>query len=693
MARRPAYPTTPKKPETIDVHGVSFEDDYAWLRDGSDPAVSRWIDEQNAFTTANLGTYPHLDALRARFTSLTRRSQPTLDGVQGTAAGFFAFRRAPAAPQPAIVLVASLENPDAVRVVLDPAVLDPSGQTSIDWFTVSRDGKRIAASLSKNGSEDGSLSVFDVATAKLVDGPIPRVQYPTGGGSAAFSGDGKSIFYSRYPAPGERPDAEIHRYQQLYRHTLGAPIERDELVALEGLPDIAQIDLHPPTESGTVVCQVDVGDGGDPLWFVGQPSARGYTWSTLAVVADAVAKVESSRDALFVLSRKGDARGAVLRVPLRAPRLSEGKVLVAASERELTEIAVTRDALVAFDIARASTRARVFDVSGKLRGEARLPERSNVGRAAEAKDGSLFVSVSSFKAPRSIQRLDTKTLELRKTPIAAEATVSFDDIEILDETAVSRDGTRVPITILQVRGQERSAATPLLLTGYGGFGLAAVPAFEPRRRVWFDQGGIWAIAHIRGGNDNGEAWHAAGKLGRKQNSFDDFIASADHLVKAGYTSRRKLAITGRSNGGLLMGAVLTQRPDLVRAAVIGVPILDMARYESWPNGLFNATEFGSLSDPELAPKLLAYSPYQNAKPAVYPAVLLISGATDGRVNPADARAFTAKLQAISTADAPVLLRTWMDSGHGMGTNVFKRAEEYAQTFAFLFRELDVAYRQ
>ncbi|WP_394823422.1 prolyl oligopeptidase family serine peptidase [Pendulispora albinea] len=690
--KRPAYPPTAKRPQTIEVARTSFRDDYAWLRNPADPEVTKWIDAQNDFTTASLATYPHLDALRARFQELTRRSKPTFTAIERSRLGYFALRRAPSAPQPSIVLVPSLDEPESLRVVLDPAVLDPTGQTAIDWYTVSADGKRIAVSLSKGGSEDGSLSIFDTATGKLVDGPLPRVQFATAGGSAAFSGDGKTIFCTRYPAPGERAEADLREHQQLYRHTIGAPVERDERVPIE-LPAIAEIKLERATAGGTIVARVNVGDGGDVLWFIGQPSAKGYTWSRFAGESDAIAAVDTTRDALFAISRRGDARGAIVRVPLRAPKLSEAKVIVPPSERELRDVSVAGDALVVFDIARGSTRARAFDLSGKLRGDVKLPERSSVHPATAASDGALYVSVVSYTEPLSVQRLDARKLELQTTPLVSESAARFDDVEILDDVATSRDGTKVPITILAVRGTPRSPSTPLLLTGYGGFGVPMQPAFEPRRRVWLDQGGIIAIAHLRGGSDNGEAWHTAGKLGRKQNVFDDFIASAERVVAAGYTSPAKLAITGRSNGGLLMGAVLTQRPDLARAAAIGVPVLDMARSETWPNGRFNAPEFGSVHDPDMAPKLLAYSPYQNAKPAAYPSVLLISGATDGRVNPADARAFTAKLQDLTTSSAPVLLRTWMDSGHGMGTNVFKRAEEDAQTYAFLLRELHVAYRK
>ncbi|WP_394823421.1 prolyl oligopeptidase family serine peptidase [Pendulispora albinea] len=701
---RLAYPPTAKRPETFDMVGMSFRDEYGWLRNPADPEVTKWIDAQNDFTTANLRGFAHLDELRARFQELTRSTKPALQEIRSSRLGFFGLRRAPTAPQPALVLVDALEKPDAGRVVLDPAVLDPSGQTAIDWYAVSADGKRVAVSLSTSGSEVGSLSIFDTATGKRIDGPIPRVQYPTGGGSAAFSGDGRSIFYTRYPAAGERPEADMQLYQELYRHTIGAPIERDERVALASrrdpgrpeaaapLPDIAEIELGHPAKDGTIVARVRIGDGGDCLWLVGQPSAKGYAWSRFAEEADAVGEVKASSDALYVLSRKGDLRGAILRVPLRSGRLADAKVVVPPSDRELTDMAVAGDALVVFDILRGSSRARAFDRSGKLRGEVRLPARATVNAATATEAGALYVMVESFTEPLSIQRLDARTLDLHKTPIFGESPARFDDVEISDEVATSRDGTRVPITILAPRGVSRSATTPLLLTGYGGYGVSSSPRLDARRRVWFDQGGVLAVAHIRGGGDNGEAWHVGGKLGRKQNVFDDFIACAERLVAAGYTSTSKLAITGRSNGGLLMGAVLAQRPNLVRAVVAGVPIIDMVRTETWPNGRFNMTEYGSLRDPEVRPKLLAYSPYQNLKPAAYPAVLLLSGATDGRVDPADARAFAAKLQDLTTSSAPVLLRTWMDAGHGMGTNVFKRAEEDAQTYAFLFHELGVTYR-
>ncbi|WP_394836589.1 prolyl oligopeptidase family serine peptidase [Pendulispora rubella] len=690
VSKRPVYPPTEKRASSFQMGGMSFQDDYAWLRNDADPAVGRWIEAQNAFTTARLGEYPHLEALRNRFQELTLRSKPTLFQMIGTTGGVFALRRAPKAPQPAIVLGPQIEKLSDERIVFDPAAFDTTGQTSIDWFAVSLDGKRLAASLSKNGSEDGSLYVFEAATGKRIDGPISRVQYGTGGGSAAFAVDGKSIFYTRYPAPGERPEAELHSHQQLYRHVIGTPIERDERVPLE-LPVIAEIKLLHPTEDGVIVAKVHIGDGGDRLWYVGQPSVKGYTWTRLAEGSDGIPEMGVARDALYLLSRKGDPRGSIVRIPIRTPRLAEGKVVVPASDRELTGVVATKNQLVVFDIVRAASRARSFDLSGKLRGEVRLPERSTVEPTMPAPNGSLYVEMESYAAPPSIRRLDPGAFELQKTPLFAESPARFDDLDIVDEVAASRDGTKVPITLLMKRGTPRSVSTPLLLNGYGGYGFGYTPNFEARRRVWLDHGGIWAIAHIRGGNDNGESWHIDGKLGRKQNVFDDFIASADHLVSAGYTSRRKLAIRGSSNGGLLMAAVLSQRPDLARATVVGVPFLDMVRFETWPNGLFNTTEFGSMLDPEMAPKLVAYSPYQNTKAAAYPSVFILSGVTDARVPPGDAREFAAKLQTLSTSDSPILLRTWLDAGHGIGTSVFKRAEEDAQVFAFLFRELDITY--
>ncbi|HWL88103.1 MAG TPA: prolyl oligopeptidase family serine peptidase [Polyangiaceae bacterium] len=691
---RPAYPPTPKHPEKYTVAGVSYEDDYAWLRDEENPAVDPWLDAQNELTNSVIGAYPNLDDLRKRFADITRQSKPTLESIQSTRAGVFGMRRAPSAPQPAVVRVASLDDAQEPRVLFDPSKFDATGQTAIDWYAASPDGSRIAVSLSKDGSEEGSLSVIDTATGKVVDGPISRVQYGTGGGSAAFSGDGKTVFYTRYPAPKERPEADIHFYQQLYRHTLGATVERDERVALPlpELPDIAEIELAPASRDGTLVVRVDVGDGGDHIWFVGRTAHKGTAWSRFAEPADGVAEVVASRDALYVLSRKGDLRGSVLRVPSRTPRLAKGKTLVPASDRELTHISVAGDALLAFDIVRGSSRARAFDTSGKLRGDLHLPARATVLPTATTETGAAWVSVETFTEPKAIQRVDTRTLDLHKTPYFLESPARFDDLEVTDEVATSRDGTKVPITVLALRGAPRSATTPLLLTGYGAHGMGSTPTFAARRRVWLDQGGVLAIAHVRGGNENGEAWHLAGKRENKQNVFDDFIAAAERLIAQGYTSAPKLAINGWSSGGLLMGAVVTQRPDLFRAAIIGVPLLDLVRFGTWPNGRFNATEVGSMSDPAVAPKLLAYSPYQNAKPAAYPSILIFSGLTDPRVNSADARIFAAKLQNLSTSDAPVLLRSWAFAGH-VGMNVFKYSEQEAQMLAFIMRELDVPYQK
>ncbi|WP_394825814.1 prolyl oligopeptidase family serine peptidase [Pendulispora albinea] len=691
-----APPATPKRPETFRAAGRSFVDDYGWLRDANDPEVARWIDAQDAWTTKNLGSHPYFGELRARFDDLARRTKQAANRIEGTGlrgavaspAGVFVLRRPPAARQAAIFLRSSPEPDGAERVVLDPAALDPSGQTSIDWYVASADGQRLAVSLSKDGSEDGNLSVFDVASGKLVDGPIPRVTDGTAGGSAAFSRDGKTLFYTQYPAPGSQ--LAMHLHQQLHRHTLGAPLDRDERVPLE-LPAIAEIQLLPATEDGTLVASVNVGDGGDRLWFVGQPSAKGFAWSQLAGIADAIDVAGTSRGALYLLSRKGDPRGAIVRVPTRAPRLSEGKVIVPTEARELTNLAIAGDTLVVFDIAGGPTRARAFDPDGKPRGEIALPPRSAVSPEM-AWNGALYVSVVSYTEPLAMQRLDPGTLQLKATAMSTESPVRFDDVSILDEVAIARDGTRVPITLIARRGAARSKDTPVLLTGYGGYRLWSTPNYDPRRRVWLDQGGMLAIAHIRGGNENGARWHDGGRLGNKQNVFDDFIACAEHLLREGYTSKNKLAIWGRSNGGLLVGAVLTQRPDLFRAAVMQVPVLDMVRFQTWPNGVFNTTELGTLDDPVLGPKILAYSPYQNAKPAAYPAVLILSGMADRRVDPADARAFAAKLQAISTSNHPILLRTWSHGGH-FGSNAFQRADEDAQIYAFLLRELEVSYRR
>jgi len=311
---------------------------------------------------------------------------------------------------------------------------------------------------------------------------------------------------------------------------------------------------------------------------------------------------------------------------------------------------------------------------------------ASIGERLDGDD--ILVGNQSYVKPFAWYRYSPRENKLVKTALAGESKVRFDDAEVVREMVVSKDGTRVPVNILMKRGTRRDGSNPVLLYGYGGYGFSLRPFFSPTYRVWLDHGGILAVMNLRGGGEFGESWHLGGNLARKQNVFDDMIAGAQHMIERGYTTRDRLAAQGESNGGLLMGAILTQRPDLFRAVVSSVGIYDALRVELTPNGAFNVTEFGTVKDSEQFKALNAYSPYHNVKDGTaYPAVLFMTGENDGRVDPYNSRKMAARLQAASSSGKPILLRISPDTGHGRGTGLDKRIEESADVYAFLMSQL------
>jgi prolyl oligopeptidase len=313
---------------------------------------------------------------------------------------------------------------------------------------------------------------------------------------------------------------------------------------------------------------------------------------------------------------------------------------------------------------------------------------SAVGELVRMPGGQVLFQNESFLDPPAWYRYDPAASRVKKSALAESSPADFSDAEVVRQTAVSKDGTHVPMTILRRKGTKLDGSNPVLLTGYGGYAISLAPTFSARRRLWLDHGGIWVVANLRGGAEFGETWHEQGRLTSKQNVFDDFIACAEYLIKSRYTSPEKLAIDGGSNGGLLMGAALVQRPDLFRAVVSHVGIYDMLRVETFPNGAFNVTEFGTVKEKAQFDALYAYSPYHHVKDGVdYPAVLFLTGDNDGRVDPMNSRKMTARLQAATHSSRPILLRTSSSSGHGIGTALDERVEQDADVFSFLFDQL------
>lgn len=687
FAQLPAIPTA-REPVTNTYHGVAVVDDFQWLEDAASPAVRDWTHRQNERTRAWFDKLEFHDGLEQELSELIADESASYGLVDCRGGIIFATRFKPPAQQPVLVRLKSVYPPALRRVVFDPNVWNTNGTTAMDWLATSTDGRLVAICLSENGSENGVLHFFETDTGRALPDIIPGVQYPTGGGSAAWNADGTGIFYTRYPHEGERPEGDLHFYQQIWFHKLGTPVSADTYELGREFPRIAEIELAVSEDGRWLLATVANGDGGD---FAHYLRAASGSWHQLTQFEDGIKMIKFGKDAaLYLLSKKNAPRGKILRLPLADPDLAKVTVVVPEGRGVVDNYEPSASGLYVAVMEGGPSHLWFYP---KNRGSAVeapvLPVSSVNGLHCWHGDELLFAN-TSFLVPPGWYEWKPGLAKPRPTALRMTSPANFDDIEVVREFAVSKDGTKIPISILRKKGIQLDGRNPTLLTGYGGYGINLAPAFSSTRRIWFDAGGVYAVANLRGGGEFGEEWHLAGNLTHKQNVFDDFIACAEHLIQRKYTSPDKLAVMGGSNGGLLMGAFLTQRPDLARAVVSRVGIYDMLRVELDPNGAFNTTEFGSVKDSDQFKALHAYSPYHHVKDGTaYPAVLFPCGENDGRVNPAHSRKMTARLQAATSSGLPILLRITATAGHGMGSSLKDRVAEQADIYAFLLQELGV----
>lgn len=720
---------TPKKAVTDAYHGVQLIDEYQWLENAADPKVRKWTADQNDYARSYLDKLSTRSAVAYELQKLYGSVSADYSGLKVVAGKVFAIKSQPPAQQAMLVSLRSPNDIKSEKVLVDPNQLSPQGGTSIDWFEPSLDARYVAVCLSEQGSEAGTLCVYDVSTGKKLSDVVPRVQFPTGGGSVAWTADG--FFYTRYPAPGERPDNDLRFYQQVFFHKLGTATEQDNYEIGNEFPRIAEIDFKSSSDGKYTLATVSNGDGGEYAHYLRDSSG---TWKQLARFDDRVKQVEFGHDPLYIewpndpslylLSRKEAPRGKILKLPLSNPVLAEAKEVIGESTNVIDQFVVSASGLYIADLVGGPSEIRFHHFyasrdaepaeeaprserrGGRRRGESspqsriewKLPLKGIYGvqQMVCRRGDELLVRIERFNEPYAWHTYDPHESreKIDATELKGTAPVPFTDVEVVRETAISKDGTKVPLNIIRRKGTRRLGDTPTILTGYGGFGISVRPRFDLARRLWIDQGGIVAVANLRGGGEFGEDWHLAGNLTRKQNVFDDFIACAEFLIRSNYTNPKKLSIQGGSNGGLLMGAALTQRPDLFKAVVTHVGIYDMLRVERDPNGQFNTTEYGTTKISDQFRALRAYSPYHNVKNGVpYPAVLLLTGEHDGRVNPAHSRKMTARLQAATKSKQPVLLRTSSKSGHGIGTALNERIAQAVDVYSFLLEQLGVEYSE
>jgi prolyl oligopeptidase len=703
----PKPPDTPKRPVTDEYHGVKVTDDYRWLENWDDPAVKQWSTAQNARTREYLDHLPSRPAIKDHLKQLIAASSASYDDLQFRAGALFAERYQPPQQQPTLVVMRSADDPASAKIIFDPNAASAKGSLAIDFYVPSFGGKYVAAAMSENGSEDAAAHVFEVATGKELSDVVPRVNFATAGGSIAWKADSSGFYYTRYPQGNERSPKDANFYQQVYFHRLGTDAKQDTYIIGKDFPRIAEIQLHTSDDGRRLLASVANGDGGQFAHYLMDENGH---WMQITHFEDGIVSVKfgpgaerGGEGALYMLSRKAAPRGQILRLPLHQLDLAQAKVVVpqtsdaGSGESEhasLEDFIPTVGHLYVIDIMGGPSRVRVFDGRGQALPAPPLPPISAVYGGISVGGSDMLFLMTTYLEPPAWYHVDATSGKATRTALFETSPVRFDDAEVVRVFATSKDGTRVPLNIIQRKGTALDGTHPALLTGYGGFGISSKPAFYGYRgRLWLNQGGVFVEANIRGGGEYGEEWHQTGNLTHKQNVFADFLACAQYLVDNKYTSPAHLAILGGSNGGLLMGAAFTQRPDLFRAVVSYVGVYDMLRVELDPNGEFNATEFGSVRDSEQFKALYAYSPYHHVKDGTaYPAILMPTGENDHRVDPMQSRKMIARLQAANSSPYPILLRTSSAAGHGLiGAALDEQIEQDADILSFLFDQLGVQY--
>ena len=691
-------PSTKVQAVTDTYGDVRVEDPYRWLENGADSAVHAWSLAQDKRTRGYFDKLPYRKPMFERLMKQIAATSSSFYGLQAVGGQVFAYYNQPPKQQPMIAVLDDTADPSKARVVLDPNALNPKGTTAVDWFVPSPQGKLVAVSMSDNGSEDGSLHVIDSASGKDVDKVIPRVQFPTGGGSVAWRADGSGFWYTRYPGPEEGAERQ-HFYQQIYFHKLGDDPAKDSYVAGKDFPKVAEIALDARQNPDFVVAAVANGDGGEFAHYVLGPdgSVKQVTHFADQIVAAAI----GADGAMYLISHKDAPRGKLLKLAAGDYDLAHAREIVAQSDAVMqiggefggSPVTITKNAIYLRELVGGPSRVAIYDHDGKPHGTLPLPDVAAVDEVEPLSDGSLLYSVRTYLAPPFFSRFVEDGAKVEPTGLVQTSPVQFDDVEVVREFATSKDGTKVPLNIVRKKGIKLDGANPTLLYGYGGYSVNQTPHFlGAATRLWLDAGGVYVIANLRGGGEFGEEWHAQGALTHKQNVFDDFAAAAQYLIDQKYTSTPHLAIMGGSNGGLLMGAAFTQHPGMFRAVVSMVGIYDMLRVELDPNGLFNTTEFGTVKNPEQFRALMSYSPYHHVtKGTKYPAIFMATGETDGRVNPMHSRKMIARLQAATASGHPVLLSINSHAGHGIGSSLEIKVNQTADIYSFLFDQLGMKY--
>ena len=701
------YPPAHRLPLIETMHGVAVPDPYRWLEEDGSGDTRAWVEAQNALTRSVLDG-PARDALVERLRTLY--NYPRTLSLVGRGGRYFFTHNPGPLDQPILYVQDGMDGEAAV--LLDPNALSTDGTTALTAYAVSPDGRRVAYALSEHGSDRQKIRVQGVQGVQGVQ-KVQKVQKVQGlhdvldfvkFASIAWTRDSSGFYYLRFPAPGTVAPEDEQYFGRIYFHRLGDPQDADALVFAHPVREVVPL-VHVSSSDRWVIITAQRGASDDSEVYVeacppkrearrrevggGRPGVGGgktEAGKTIPIFTgfDAAYEfIEEAHGRLFFQTTKDAPMGRIISIDPERPEDGVREVVAEGADR-LAFVVMTRDRLVAGYLHKASHQIRVFALDGSPQGEIPMPGiGSIVTLDAEPDQDEVRFVYTSFTQPPSAYtfRLKAETTgEVRQFRLPAETSHHYQTTQIWYP---SKDGTQVSMFLVHRADTRPDGERPVLLSGYGGFNISRTPAYDPGNFPFLDAGGVFALANLRGGGEYGEAWHRAGMLGNKQNVFDDFIAAAEYVVAAGWTSPDRIAIEGGSNGGLLVGAVMLQRPDLFGAVVCRVPVADMLRYHLFTVGRFWIPEYGSADDPEQFGFLLKYSPYHNVhEGARYPATLVMTADTDDRVAPGMAKKFAARLQAEGTG-GPFLIRIETKAGHGAGKPVAKVIEEDADILAFV----------
>ncbi|MGH9862237.1 MAG: prolyl oligopeptidase family serine peptidase [Candidatus Acidiferrales bacterium] len=668
----------PKPPETKRVevketlHGVEIVDPYRWLEDQESPDTRAWIEAQNKYTESRLGAWPGRAALKQRLTELLKID---VIGVPTARAGRYFFTQRKANQDlPVIYLRQGMQGKD--EVLIDPHPMSADHRTSVSLLEVSQDGRLVAYGIRQGGEDEVAIRLMNVDTRQDLADQLPRARYF----GLSLKPDQSGLYYTRFEKEGPR----------VYYHAMGADPGGDKQIFGEGYGPEIIVDVNLSDDGRYLVLEVARGASSDKSEIYFQDLARGGPMRPLVKDVEAYFSPRIGGDHLYLHTNWEAPNWRVMAVDFEKPARDNWKTVVPESDSVIEGVSLAGGKIFVTTLENVRSVVKAYSPDGQMLGKVALPGLGSVGSfSGRWSSNEAFYSFTSFHIRTNIYRYDVAqgTQELWAQVKVPADTSRFAVRQVWYE---SKDRTLVPMFLVHQKGIRLDGSHPTLLTGYGGFNLSLTPTFSSLAVAWVERGGVYAVANLRGGNEFGEKWHRAGMLEKKQNVFDDFLAAAEWLIENDYTRPEKLAIRGGSNGGLLVGAALTQRPELFQAVICNYPLLDMLRYQNFLVARFWVSEYGSAENAEQFPYIYAYSPYQRVQPGTkYPAVLFVTGDSDTRVAPLHARKMAALLQAATGSDRPVLLHYDTKAGHVGATPVSKQIDDVTDELSFLFWQLGV----